>query len=64
MSHLEYGLRVGYFNHEDVEALDSKLSGLCESINKLVKSLKPQSKSKPYSQSQSASDVTQSEVYL
>lgn len=60
MSHLEYGVRVGYFRQEEVMSIDLELSNLYESINRLIKSLKP----KP--QSQSASDVTQSqsEVYL
>lgn len=40
MSHLEYGLRVGYFNQEDVNAIDLKLSSLYESINRLIKSFK------------------------
>lgn len=39
-NHLEYGLRVGYFNQEDVKAIDLKLSNLYESVNRLIKSLK------------------------
>lgn len=45
-SHLEYGIRVGYFNQEDVKSIDLQLSNLYESINRLIKSLKPQSQSK------------------
>mgnify|MGYP002400483958 CR=1 FL=1 len=35
-SHLEYGLRVGYFGPEDVELLDSQLASLHHDLNKLI----------------------------
>lgn len=49
-NHLEYGFRVGYFNQEDIKSIDLKLSNLYESINRLIKSLKPRSQSKSQSQ--------------
>lgn len=49
-SHFEYGVRVGYFNQEDVKSIDLKLSNLYESINRLIKSLKPHPQSKSQSQ--------------
>ena len=36
---LDYGLRVKYFNSEDVSSLDSRLNALAESLNKVIKSL-------------------------
>jgi len=35
-SHLEYGLRVGYFRSEDVQHLDSQLTSLHHDLNKLI----------------------------
>jgi four helix bundle protein len=52
MSHLEYGIRVGYFNPKDLHALQTSLSNLNESINILIKSLKDRFGSRPRSQSQ------------
>ena len=40
MSHLEYGIRVGYFRTKDVESINLMLEKLYESINRLIKSLK------------------------
>jgi len=42
MSHLEYGLRVGYFKKIDIDNLQPMLDGLYESINRIIKSLKVQ----------------------
>ena len=55
MSHLDYGLRVGYFKQDDIIKLNDKLYSLLEAINKLIKSLKVQYKPNPQSQSKSQS---------
>jgi four helix bundle protein len=52
-SHLEYGVRIGYFGREQAKIISDKLDNLFEEINKLIKSLK--SSSMPQSQSQSQS---------
>jgi four helix bundle protein len=39
-SHLEYGQRVGYFDHVTVQHLDSTLTILHNDLNKLVRALK------------------------
>lgn len=44
-NHLEYGVRVGYFQRDEIEVIDSKLGDMYESIHKLIKSLRPQSQS-------------------
>lgn len=44
-NHLEYGFRVGYFRQEDVKSIALKIGDLYGSVNRLIKSLKPQSKS-------------------
>jgi four helix bundle protein len=55
MSHLEYGVRVGYFDANDMQNIQSRLENLYASLNRLVKSLKlqykPKSKTQPKSQS-------------
>jgi four helix bundle protein len=35
-SHLEYGRRVGYFQPDEVESLDSHLTSLHHDLNKLI----------------------------
>ena len=45
LNHLEYGVRVGYFQRDEIEVIDSKLGDMYESIHKLIKSLRPQSQS-------------------
>jgi four helix bundle protein len=52
MSHLEYGIRVGYFNSSDIQPLQANLSNLNESINMLIKSLKDRFGSRPRPKSQ------------
>ena len=44
-SYLEYGVRVGYFDQEDIKVIEVKLAKLYEAINRLIKSLKSQPKS-------------------
>lgn len=39
-SHLEYGLRVGYFRPEDVQCLDSHLTSLHHDLNKLISGIR------------------------
>ncbi|MEW6512335.1 MAG: four helix bundle protein [Bacteroidota bacterium] len=43
-NHLEYGLRVGYFPADDVEALTGRLENLVHDTNKLVVTLKDRAK--------------------
>jgi four helix bundle protein len=45
-SHLEYGVRVGYFDREQTKIISDKLDNLLEEINRLVKSLKSHTKPK------------------
>ena len=40
-SHLEYGLRVGYFQPEDIEILNTQLSCLHHDLNKLISRISP-----------------------
>jgi four helix bundle protein len=51
MSHLEYGLRVGYFRQVDIDNIQPRLDSLYKSINRLIKSLKVQFIDKSQSQS-------------
>lgn len=49
-SHLEYGVRIGYFDREQTKTISDKLDDLFEEINRLVKSLKSHSKPQPQPQ--------------
>lgn len=44
-SHLEYGMRVGYFDSEDVNKVDALLSDCYNSLNKITFSLKHSNRS-------------------
>jgi four helix bundle protein len=46
-SHLEYGVRVGYFDRKQTKIISDKLDNLLEETNRLVKSLKSHSKPQP-----------------
>ncbi|MGD0338004.1 MAG: four helix bundle protein [Bacteroidota bacterium] len=39
-SHLEYGMRVGYFEKEQIDVLDSRLDQLYNDINKIIITLR------------------------
>ena len=39
-SHLEYGLRVGYFDGEIVKKLDADLEDICKDLNKIIVTLR------------------------
>jgi four helix bundle protein len=47
-SHLEYGVRIGYFDREQTKTISEKLDNLFEEINRLVKYLKSPSKPQPH----------------
>jgi four helix bundle protein len=39
-SHLEYGLRVGYFNRRQIDSLDIRLNKVYNDLNKIVIAIK------------------------
>lgn len=49
-NHLLYGNKVGYFEREKMEQLFNQYKDLIYSLNKLIKAIMPQPKSKPQPQ--------------
>ena len=39
-NHLEYGMRVGYFNREQIEDIDKRLNQIYNDINKIIITLR------------------------
>ena len=40
-NHLEYGMRVGYFDKKTIDVLETRLNRLYNDINKIIITLKP-----------------------